>query len=100
MQYTGIFLDEGMYQAVGKPGVSLPAMEKVYYPTRNQEELYYYTPGIIGSELQGASLTGNELTNGQVNLAVSQKDAVTFGYYSNFCFDFMTQRMGWCEVVV
>ena len=89
MQYTCVTLDTQMYRAKG--GGMLPAMEKVYF---GNEIDYYYMPGVGGSNIGGSTV----FTTGNPYLAVTDKDAVTFGYYSNCCYDFMTQRMGWSEL--
>jgi hypothetical protein len=83
MQYTIVAL-----------GGSLPAVEKCYFG--NDEMIYYYTPGVIGSSLKGGSMfkTGNPF------LAANDKDGVTFGMYSDIAYDFMSYRMGWLELVV
>lgn len=99
MAFTMMMIDEGMYSPVGSPNDILPAMEKVYYPIgMDNEEVYYYTPGVIGSNLQGADIPEGSMFGGQMKLAVTQKPGVTFGYISNFCYDFMTQRSGWAEL--
>jgi len=92
MQYTGIVLDINSYDAVG--GGSLPAMEKVYFG--DQEMVYYYVPGIIGSNLRGGS--GEMLQSGNFTLAVNHNDAVTTGFYTDCAYDFMSNRMGWMEL--
>jgi len=92
MQYTGVVLDTQPYEAVG--GGSLPAMEKVYFG--DEEMIYYYVPGIIGSNLKGGS---NEmLRDGNFSLAVNNNDSVTTGFYSDCAYDFMARRMGWLEL--
>lgn len=92
MQYTGIVLDINSYDAVG--GGSLPAMEKVYFG--DEEMVYYYVPGIVGSNLRGGS--GEMLRNGDFVLAVNHNDAVTTGFYTDCAYDFMSYRMGWMEL--
>jgi hypothetical protein len=92
MQYTGIVLDTQPYEAVG--GGSLPAMEKVYFG--DEEMVYYYVPGIIGSNLKGGS--NSMLRTGDFNLAVNNNDSVTTGFYSDCAYDFMARRMGWLEL--
>ena len=92
MQYTGIVLDINSYDAVG--GGSLPAMEKVYFG--DQEMVYYYVPGIIGSNLRGGS--GEMLQSGNFTLAVNHNDAVSTGFYTDCAYDFMSNRMGWMEL--
>jgi hypothetical protein len=94
MQYTGIVLDINSYDAVG--GGSLPAMEKVYFG--DQEMVYYYVPGIIGSNLRGGS--GEMLQSGNFTLAVNHNDAVTTGFYTDCAYDFMSNRMGWMELAL
>lgn len=94
MQYTGIVLDINAYDAVG--GGSLPAMEKVYFG--DQEMVYYYVPGIIGSNLRGGS--GEMLQSGNFTLAVNHNDAVTTGFYTDCAYDFMANRMGWMELAL
>lgn len=92
MQYTGIVLDINSYDAVG--GGSLPAMEKVYFG--DDEMVYYYVPGLVGSNLRGGS--GEMLQNGNFTLAVNHNDAVTTGFYTDCAYDFMSYRMGWMEL--
>jgi hypothetical protein len=92
MQYTGIVLDINTYDAVG--GGSLPAMEKVYFG--DDEMVYYYVPGLVGSNLRGGS--GEMLQNGNFVLAVNHNDAVTTGFYTDCAYDFMSYRMGWMEL--
>jgi hypothetical protein len=94
MQYTGIVLDMNGYDAVG--GGTLPAMEKTYFG--EEEMMYYYVPGVIGSSLKGGS--GEMLRNGDFALAVNHNDAVTTGFYTDCAFDFMSNRMGWMELAV
>ena len=101
MGYTMILLDETMYPTATSDGtLDLPAMEKVYFPAWGDgtDEIYYYIPGIGGSNLAGAGLSGMEMQTG--NLAVTGKPGFTFGYYSDFCYDFVATNMGWAELLV
>lgn len=91
MQYTAIAFDTDMYESVGG-GAMLPAMEKTYFG--NEEIIYGYIPGMIGSNLGGS----NTLKTGNV-LAVTDKDAVSMEIYSDCAYDFMSYRMGWLELV-
>lgn len=90
MQYTAIALDTNMYESVD--GKMLPAMEKLYFG--NEEVIYGYIPGLIGSTLTGS----NTLRTGNI-LATNDKDGVTMEIYSDCAYDFMSYRMGWAEVV-
>jgi hypothetical protein len=90
MQYTAIALDTNMYESVD--GKMLPAMEKLYFG--NEEVIYGYIPGLIGSSLSGS----NTLRTGNI-LATNDKDGVTMEIYSDCAYDFMSYRMGWAEVV-
>ena len=90
MQYTAIALDTDMYESVD--GTMLPSMEKVYFG--NEEVIYGYIPGLIGSSLSGS----NTLRTGNI-LATNDKDGVTLEIYSDCAYDFMSYRMGWCEIV-
>lgn len=92
MQYTAIVLDINPYEAMG--GGSLPAMEKVYFG--DDEMVYYYVPGIVGTNLKGGD--GSMLQNGNFALAVNHNDAVTTGFYTDCAYDFMSYRMGWMEL--
>jgi hypothetical protein len=94
MQYTGIVIDLEPYEAVG--GGSLPAMEKVYFG--DQEMIYYYVPGIVGSNLRGGD--NSLLQNGNFAMAVNHNDVVTTGFYTDCAYDFMANRMGWIELAV
>jgi hypothetical protein len=69
-------------------------MEKVYFG--DEEMVYYYVPGIVGSNLRGGS--GEMLRNGDFVLAVNHNDAVTTGFYTDCAYDFMSYRMGWMEL--
>ena len=90
MSYTIIALDLNNYEA--KDGGSLPALEKCYFG--NDEMIYYYTPGIIGSNSKGSEM----FTTGNPFLAANSKDGVTFGMYSDICFDYIGYRSGWLEL--
>lgn len=90
MQYTAIALDTNMYESVD--GNMLPAMEKVYFG--NEEVIYGYIPGLIGSSLSGSTT----LRTGNI-LATNDKDGVTMEIYSDCAYDFMSYRMGWAEIV-
>lgn len=91
MSYTMIALDLNNYEAKG--GSSLPALEKRYFG--NDEMIYYYTPGIIGSNAKQADM----FTTGNPFLAANSKDGVTFGMYSDICYDHIGYRSGWLELV-
>ena len=92
MQYTAIVLDVDNYESVD--GKMLPAMEKVYFG--DEEIIYGYVPGMIGSDLKGS----DTLKSGDVKLAVTDKDAVSMELYSDCAYDFMSHRMGWAELVL
>lgn len=92
MQYTAICLDTDSYDAVG--GGVLPAMEKVYFG--DEEMVYYYLPGVVGSSLKGSN--GEILRAGNFSAAMNNNDAVTVGIYSDCAYDFMSYRSGWLEM--
>jgi len=92
MSYTIIALDLNSYEA--KDGGTLPSLEKCYFG--EDEMIYYYTPGIIGSNAKGSDM----FTTGNPFLAANSKDGVTFGIYSDICYDYIANRSGWLELVV
>lgn len=102
MDFTMMLMDYNLYPTITENGEEfLPAMEKVYFPIWEDgtEEIYFYSPGAGGSNLMGqASLDGTELTQGR--LAVTGRLSVTFGYASNFCYDFVCSNMGLAEILV
>jgi hypothetical protein len=92
MSYTIICLDLNNYEA--KDGGSLPSLEKCYFG--GDEMVYYYTPGVIGTNTKGSDM----FTSGNPFLAANSKDGVTWGVYSDICYDYMAYRSGWLELVV
>ena len=92
MEYTCIAFDNDNYQSIGAG--MLPAMEKVYFG--DQETIYSYIPGVIGSKLGGSD---SGVVSGNLTMACSDKDALSIQIYSDCAFDFMSHRMGWAELV-
>lgn len=86
MQYTAIVIDNDTYQS--SDGQVLPAMEKVYYGEREVE--YGYTPGIGMSNVTGNSFW----KQGDLKLAVSEKDVTSFHYYTDCAYNFIARNMG------
>lgn len=92
MSYTMIALDLGNYTS--KDGKSLPALEKRHFG--NDEMIYYYTPGIVGTSVKQSDM----ITTGNPFMAANSKDGLTFGVYSDVCYDLIAYRCGWLELVV
>lgn len=92
MSYTGIVLDTSQFESIG--GGMLPAMQKVYFG--DTEDVYYYTPGVMGSNLQGSS--GAMFTSGNFRLATNHSDGDTLGYYTDSGYNFMPYKMGIIEL--
>ncbi len=94
MQYTMIALDMGNYEAVG--GGSLPAMEKCYFG--EQEVVYEFMRGVGIGKSFVASTAG--MNAGTLGGPVTDRDSISFQAYSDCAYDFMSNRMGWLELVV
>lgn len=92
MEYTACALDLGMIDGIG--GGQLPAIEKVYFGPK--EISYQYLPGIAMEGVEGNDAPAASQTMQPVN----DKDGINLEIYSDCCYDFMSFRMGWMEVVV
>jgi len=90
MSNTIVAIDTSMYEAVG--GGMLPAMEKIYFG--DEEIVYGYVPGLIGSGVKGAS---DLLRSGRI-FGASDRDAVSLEIYSDDGIDVIATKMGWMEL--
>lgn len=93
MQYTAIVFDMDNYEAIG--GGMAPAMEKLYFG--NEEIVYGYLPGMVGKNVTDDQVAASMRTSG--NIVVTDRDALSIQVYSDCCYDFMSYRMAWAELV-
>lgn len=86
MQHTMIALDLSYYDAVDGSG-QIPAMENCYFGPNELE--YGYMPG-MGMSMQ---------KSGDVyQLMTSPRDNAEYHIYTDSCYDFLANRMGWWEL--